>query len=80
MIKNKFVKWIGETFSPYEDIKLNASDLKEISSLTWTDVFKKLFLITEYQLAMQLSKWRITSEEFNWAIKYWKYLIEYFNK
>lgn len=79
MSSNKWVKWEGEEI--YDDILLEPREWKTISSfLSGNEIFDKLHKITEYRLAMQLSKGKITIEEFKGAMHYWKYLKNYFNK
>ena len=79
-IIEKFTKWTEKKFSPYEEIKINSDDLEKIKRFNhWREIFKRLNSITEYRLAMQLAKWNITKEQFDWAMEYWKYLIQYFN-
>ena len=79
MISDKFIKWRGEDFSSYEDIKIPEDDLKQIKKVN-PDVFDRLFQITEYRLAMEVvnDKRDFTIAEFNWAMKFARYLKEYF--
>lgn len=77
MISDKFIKDRDEDFSPYEEIKITENDVLYIKKVP-SDIFEKLHLISEYRLAIELSKWKITKEEFDWAMKYWKFLISYF--
>lgn len=79
-IKDKFIqgRW-EEDFSSYEDIKLSEGDLKLVLSFIGnSDILDKLHKITEYRLALEVSKGKITKEEFDWAMRYAKYLKYYF--
>lgn len=76
-IQDKFIKSREEQFLPYEEIQITEKDLSEIKRVSW-DVFSKLHDITEYRLAMELSKDKITKAEFDWAMRYWRFLKEYF--
>ena len=64
---------------PYSNILLTKSDYDNVRKV-WDDTFRKLYSIAEYELAMQLSKKRITQSEFDGAMLYWKKLISYFQK
>lgn len=78
-IRNSFIKWREDDFYPYSDIQISEWDYKIISSFFWnSDIFDKLHKITEYKLAMQVVKWKISKESFDWAMEYSKYLREYF--
>lgn len=78
----KWVKWeTKKDFCPYDDILLDKRDYKAITSfLSGRDIFDKLQKITEYRLAMELSKKNITIEEFDGAMAYGEYLKKYFIK
>lgn len=78
-ISDKFIKWRDEQFSPYEEIKIPEDDLLQIKKVS-PDVFDRLFQITEYRLAMEVvnDKKEFTKAEFDWAMKFAKYLREYF--
>lgn len=77
-IKGRRVKNSPESFSPYEEVKLDESDLNKLSALSAnSDIFEKLEKITEYQLAIKVAHWTITKEEFKGALAYWKYLRQY---
>lgn len=81
MSKLKWVKWEAEDEKAYNDILLEARDYKAISSfLSGNEIFDKLHKISEYRLAMELSKGKINIDEFKWAMAYWDYLKKYFNK
>ena len=77
----KFTKKEQDESCPYKDILLEEKDYKIISSfLQGREIFDKLHKISEYRLAMELSKGKITIEEFRWAMAYWDYLKKYFIK
>ena len=70
-----------QDWKAYEDILLDKQDFRAVNSfLSGNDIFDKLHKISEYRLAMELSKGKITLEEFNGAMHYWDYLKKYFNK
>lgn len=77
MVSDKFIKSREDEFSPYEEIKITEDELSQVKRIP-SDIFEKLHLISEYRLAIELSKWKITKEEFDWAMRYWKFLISYF--
>ena len=57
---------------------LDEKDYDKVLQFCNVDIFDKLHLITEYRLAMELSRGKITKEEFDWAMRYSKYLKNYF--
>ena len=73
----KWTKWNKGKFLPYEGILLEAKDYDAVQWIRW-EVFDKLDKISEYRLAMELAKGKITKAEFDWAMKYFKYLKTYF--
>ena len=79
MINNK---WVADgQFSPYSDIQLESADLNRISSMSSNeDIYKKLHKITEARLSIEVAKWTLTKEQFEWAMLYWKYLNKYFKQ
>ena len=65
----------------YEDILLNKVDFRAVNSfLLGNEIFDKLHKISEYRLAMELSKGKITLDQFKGAMHYWEYLKKYFAK
>lgn len=80
MLFDKFVKWRKEDiFLPYTDIMLDDEDVLQMKKVK-KEVFVKLHSISEYRLAMELANGKITKSEFDWAMKYWKFLMSYFCK
>lgn len=83
MSENRTIKWLKDKNDEkvYDDILLSEQDLRQINSfLSGGEIFDKLHKLTEYRLAMELSKEKITIEEFKWAMAYWLYLKKYFAK
>lgn len=69
---------MSKEFSPYEEIKLDEKDLNALATLSaYSETFDKLHQITEYQLALKVAHWKISKEEFEWAMTYGKYLKLY---
>jgi hypothetical protein len=65
----------------FEDILLDKNDVKAILSfLSGREIFEKLHKISEYRLALELSKEKITIDEFKGAMQYGEYLKKYFDK
>jgi len=79
MIWKKWIEDDSEDFSPYADIKLDESELREIVKIPYS-ILDKLFKITEAELWKKTIAWVISVEEARGALIYAKYLKNYFNK